>query len=70
MTKATEPSADSLDNNRMSFWFKHVLPLLFDDVPAVQNGAIRAMDAVLPHLEKVAYETHADWPATKAFLTE
>lgn len=70
VTKTSQPSVDSISEERLSIWYKNIVPLLFDDVPAVQNAAIRAVEALLVHLGTIPYENHAEWQAAKAYLSE
>lgn len=70
VTQLNRPSATYMNSSRIQFWFKSIMPLLFDEDLITQNGAIDAFDAFLPHLMASKYENHEDWPITKANLVE
>lgn len=64
------PSATYMKNIRIRFWFKSILPLLFDDDINIQEAAIDAFTAFIPHLVVSDYESHEDWPVAKAILVD
>lgn len=68
VTQLNVPSATYMNSVRINFWFKNILPLLFDNDIDIQNSAIDAFTAFIPHLMLSEYENHEDWPITKAVL--
>lgn len=74
VTTTTVPSSSqtpiNIDDDRLSFWYKQILPLLFDDNIAIQDSAIVAIKSLLPHLDVINYENHSDWETTKNIILE
>lgn len=58
-----------LNEARLRFWMKTVLPMMFETEPAIQQKAIAALETVLPMLVVASYETHPDWLAVKEVIT-
>lgn len=70
VTQLNVPSATYMNNIRIKFWFKSILPLLFHDDVIVQSAAIDAFTAFIPHLMVSDYQNHEDWPMIKAILVD
>ncbi|XP_062562298.1 telomere-associated protein RIF1 isoform X2 [Armigeres subalbatus] len=59
-----------LDDDQMNFWFNDVLRLLFDwENPVTRELALRASEAILPHLEHTLYLDSPAWPALKTQIS-
>ncbi|XP_065090642.1 uncharacterized protein Rif1 isoform X2 [Ochlerotatus camptorhynchus] len=59
-----------LDDDQMNFWFNDVLRLLFDwENPLTRELALRASEAILPHLEQTLYLDSPAWPALKTQIS-
>ncbi|XP_021709370.1 telomere-associated protein RIF1 isoform X2 [Aedes aegypti] len=59
-----------LDDDQMNFWFNDVLRLLFDwENPVTRELALRASEAILPHLEQTLYLDSPAWPALKTQIS-
>lgn len=66
-TRSVQPPdvKEFLNERRLRFWMKHILPLMFELEPAIQQKAIAALEAVQPMLSVANYETHPEWPTVK-----
>lgn len=58
-----------LNDVRMHFWMRSVLPLMFDKEPVIQQRAIGAMEAVLPLMVVANYEAHPEWAGIKETIS-
>lgn len=70
VTRSIQPidAKEFLNETRLRFWFQHVLPLLFEVEPAIQQRAIAAFEDVYPLMIVAQYESHIDWPVTKEII--
>ncbi|XP_055533723.1 telomere-associated protein RIF1 isoform X2 [Wyeomyia smithii] len=59
-----------IDEDQLNFWLNDVLRLLFDwENPLTRDLALRALEAVLPHLEQTLYLDSTAWPALKTQIS-
>ncbi|XP_053683793.1 telomere-associated protein RIF1 [Sabethes cyaneus] len=59
-----------IDEDQLNFWLNDVLRLLFDwENPLTRDLALRALEAVLPHLEQTLYLDSTAWPSLKTQIS-
>ncbi|XP_055631800.1 telomere-associated protein RIF1 isoform X2 [Toxorhynchites rutilus septentrionalis] len=59
-----------IDDDQLNFWLNDVLPLLFDWENALtKEWALKASEALLPHLENTLYLDSPVWPALKTQIS-
>ncbi|XP_058459827.1 telomere-associated protein RIF1 isoform X3 [Malaya genurostris] len=59
-----------LDDDQLNFWMNELLRLLFDwENPLTRDLALRASEAILPHLEQTLYLESPAWPALKTQIS-
>ncbi|XP_058829575.1 telomere-associated protein RIF1 isoform X2 [Topomyia yanbarensis] len=66
------PSSEKqkIDDDQLNFWMNDVLRLLFDwENPLTRDLALRASEAILPHLEQTLYLDSPAWPALKTQIS-
>ncbi|XP_055600357.1 telomere-associated protein RIF1 isoform X2 [Uranotaenia lowii] len=59
-----------LDDDQLNFWLNEILRLLFDWENALTRDlALRASEAIVPHLEQTLYLDSPAWPALKSQIS-
>lgn len=50
---------------KSNFWFKNIIPLLFDTDLMIQGEAIKTLEVFIPIIQKSNYETYPSWTEFK-----
>jgi hypothetical protein len=61
---------ESLHTQCIKFWFKDILPLLFDAEDEIKEAAIDAVSAFVPQLKFTKYQTMTIWNSTKTAIVD